>query len=248
MGQVVSLSNLGDGIIQITMEDRSSRNTFSPQIIEGLTKAFEQVQNNKENKVVILTGYENYFSCGGTREELISIQKGEIGFNDLDFFLLPLLCELPVIAAMQGHAIGGGFVLGLYCDFCILARESIYTTNFMKYGFTPGMGATLMVPLRVGPVLGHEMLFSAESFHGAELKERGLPYNVVPRNRVVDEAIRLAKSLAEKPRVSLTALKHHLNTGIRQQLDAVIARELEMHGITFHQPEVARRIDKFFGQ
>ena len=51
---------------------------------------------------------------------------------------------------MQGHGIGGGFVVGLFADFVILSRESVYSTNFMKYKFTPGMGATYIVPKKIG--------------------------------------------------------------------------------------------------
>ena len=132
MGQVVQLTELEKGIVQITMEDKSSRNTFSKELITGIIASFEKIKNNSTYKVVILTGYENYFCCGGTKDELVSIYKKEIGFNDLNFFTLPLDCEIPVISAMQGHGIGGGFVFGLYADFSILGKENIYTTNFMK--------------------------------------------------------------------------------------------------------------------
>jgi polyketide biosynthesis enoyl-CoA hydratase PksI len=248
MGQVVRSSDLGDGIIQITMEDRSSKNTFSKELLTGIIDAFERIRQNPSYKVVILTGYDNYFCCGGTKEELIAIYKGEIGFNDLNFFALPLECEIPVIAAMQGHGIGGGFVFGLYADFAILGRENIYTTNFMRYGFTPGMGATMMVPLRLGEVVGNEMLYTGENYRGGELKERGIRLKVVPKPDVLPEAVKMARMLAEKPRQSLVTLKSHLNEGIRQQLPAIIQKELEMHHITFHQPEVAERIEALFGQ
>ncbi len=248
MGQVVQLTELEKGIVQITMEDKSSRNTFSKELITGIIASFEKIKNNSTYKVVILTGYENYFCCGGTKDELVSIYKKEIGFNDLNFFTLPLDCEIPVISAMQGHGIGGGFVFGLYADFSILGKENIYTTNFMKYGFTPGMGGTFMVPLRLGNIIGNEMLFTAENYRGGELKERGIPLKVVPKSEVLNEAIRLAKSLAEKPRLSLLTLKEHLTAAIKTTLPAYIDKELKMHDITFHQPEVAERIEALFGQ
>ncbi|RBL89857.1 polyketide synthase [Chitinophaga flava] len=248
MGQVVKLSELTPDIIQITMEDRSSRNTFSKELMSGLISVFEEIKQNNTYKVAILTGYENYFCCGGAKEELLRIFKKEIKFNDLNFFTLPLDCDIPVISAMQGHGIGGGFVLGLYADFTILGIENIYTTNFMKYGFTPGMGGTLMVPLRLGDAVGTEMLFSARNYRGEELKERGVSLKVVPKSLVLKEAMDLARSLAEKPRLSLITLKKHLAAGIRAKLPEVIAQELKMHDTTFHQPEVMERIEALFGQ
>jgi len=247
MGQVVSLKHIGDGIALITMQDEESRNTFSQALKEGIMEVFAQVNNSEEYKVVILTGYANYFCCGGTKEELFDIYKGDLNFNRLIFFTTPLECKVPVISAMQGHGIGGGLVFGLYSDFTVLGKENIYTTNFMKYGFTPGMGGTMMVPLRFGATLGNEMLFSARNYRGQELKERGVPVKVVPKAEVMDEALTLAKSLAEKPRLSLVTLKGHLTKDIKAKLPQIIDEEVEMHDITFHHPEVANRIEQFFG-
>lgn len=240
------MSRPAEGIAQVTMQDRASRNSFSPELMKGITSAFEEIGNDPAFKAVVLTGYDNYFCCGGTRDELMAIYKGEHNFSDLKFFTLPLECPIPVISAMQGHGIGGGFVFGLYSDFSILARESIYAANFMKYGFTPGMGATLMIPLRLGNAVGNEMLFSAESYRGGELKERGIPLKVMPKQDVLKEALKLAESLAEKPRGSLVTLKEHLTAGIKARLPETISKELAMHRLTFHQKEVADRIDYFF--
>ena len=148
---------------------------------------------------------------------------------------------------MQGHSIGGGFVFGCYADFVILGKENIYTTNFMKYGFTPGMGGTYMVPLRLGQTIGNEMLFTAETYRGEDLKERGISQLVVPKAQVLQEAYKLAQSLAEKPRLSLTTLKSHLTKKIKNALPTIIEEELKMHDITFHQKEVRQRIEVFFG-
>ena len=248
MEQVIQLTDLGDGILQITMQDREARNTFSSAFIDGMAKAFKSLENYPNHKVVVLTGYDNYFCCGGTKEELHAIYNKELGFNDLSFYTMPLECPIPVISAMQGHAIGGGLVLGCYADFLILGKENIYTANFMKYGFTPGMGGTYMVPLRFGKTIGEEMLYTAESFRGGELKERGVPLKVVPKKQVLDEALKLARSLAEKPRLSLVTLKNQLARQAREDIQGVIQQELAMHDTTFHQPEVKQRIDNLFGQ
>jgi polyketide biosynthesis enoyl-CoA hydratase PksI len=248
MGEVVSITEITNYIVQITMQDKESRNTFSKELIEGLKHAFAIVKQKKEYKVVILTGYDSYFSCGGTQDELQQIYNRELKFTELDFFTVPIDCEIPVIAAMQGHAIGGGLVFGCYADFQILGKENIYTANFMKYGFTPGMGATHMVPLRFGSSLGCEMLFTAESYRGGELQERGVSLHVVPKKEVITEAIVLAKKLAEKPRLSLVTLKKHMTSKIKSSLKEVFEQELEMHEITFQQSEVKENINALFGR
>ncbi|OEU94860.1 enoyl-CoA hydratase [Streptomyces oceani] len=224
------------------MQDREHKNTFSGRLITGLSEAFERVRADGQCKAVVLTGYENYFASGGTKESLLQIQDRKISFTDSNIYGLALDCPVPVVSAMQGHGIGGGFAMGLFADFVVLSQESVYTTNFMQYGFTPGMGATLILPRKLGSSLGQEMLLSARTYYGRDLKERGVPFPVLRRAEVLPYAVELAENLAEKPRVSLVTLKDHLVSDLRTQLPSYIEREVAMHEKTFHQPEVRELI------
>ncbi len=106
----------------------------------------------------------------------------------------------------------------MFADFPILSRESIYTTNFMKYGFTPGMGATFILPRKLGITLAEEMMIVARTYRGEELQRRGVPFPVLPRAEVAAYAFDLAKDIAEKPRISLVTLKDHLVASLRTGL------------------------------
>jgi polyketide biosynthesis enoyl-CoA hydratase PksI len=245
---VVHLDNIGPHIIQITMEDRVHKNTFSHELMHGLVQAFELIKGNPEYKVGIITGYDTYFSSGGTKEALIGIHDGKVKFTDTNIYSLALECDIPIISAMQGHGIGGGFALGLFSDFVIMSRESVYTTNFMKYGFTPGMGSTYILTMKLGISLAHEMLLAANTYRGGELEKRGIPFPVLPRQEVLEYAYQLANDLAEKPRFSLVTLKDHLVSKLRKELPLEIEKELKMHEKTFHQPEVKERIKTLFGE
>ncbi len=196
---------------------------------------------------MILTGYDSYFASGGTQEGLRDLYDGKFRFTDSDLYSLALNCPIPVIAAMQGHGIGGGFVMGLFADFVVLARESVYTANFMKYGFTPGMGSTFILPQKLGISLAEEMMLTAATYRGEELQRRGVPFPVLPRDGVLAHALEIARNLAEKPRVSLATLKAHLVAPLREQLPRFIDQEIAMHELTFHRPEVRDRIDALFG-
>jgi polyketide biosynthesis enoyl-CoA hydratase PksI len=247
MENVVRLNYIGSEIAVVVLEDRINRNTFSRALIEGLMNVFNIISQNNMLKVVVIHGYDNYFCCGGTKEELLNIFSGKITFNDLAFYRLLLDCEIPTIAAMQGHAIGGGLAFACYADLMVIAEECLYSTNFMKYGFTPGMGATYMVPEKFGNTIGHEMLYGAKNYHGGILRDRGISIPVVKKIEVIPTALSLAKELADKPRTSLTLLKQHLIQHIKQTLPMIIEQELAMHQITFSQPEVKQRIDTLFG-
>jgi len=245
---VVHHQEIEPSIVQVTMEDRAHKNTFSEGICAGLVDAFKDIESNPNYKVVILTGYDTYFCSGGTQEALLGLSDGQGKFTDTPVYNLPLACNIPVISAMQGHGIGGGFVLGLFADFVILSRESVYTTNFMKYGFTPGFGSTLILKEKLGLPLAQELLMTANTYRGAELAERGVPFPVLPRSDVQASAHQLAKQLADKPRHSLVTLKDHMAADLRTRLPVVTDLEVAMHEKTFHYPEVKQRIKSLFGK
>jgi polyketide biosynthesis enoyl-CoA hydratase PksI len=245
---VLDFREVEPGIVQITMHDREHKNTFSVELVAALMEAFQRIAQAPQYRVVVLTGYDTYFCSGGTQEALHQLHEGQGKFSDGPLYSLPLDCEIPVVAAMQGHGIGGGFVFGLFADFVVLSRESVYTANFMRYGFTPGMGATFVVPEKLGVALGHEILLGARSYRGEELAKRGVPFPVLPRAEVLPYALQLARDLADKPRKSLITLKSHLVREARERLPAVIERELVMHELTFHEPEVKERIERLFGR
>ncbi len=246
MNQVVFTEVVAPGVMHVVMRDEDYKNTFSEQLVAQLLDTFAQIAQDDSLKVVVLSGYDHYFCAGGSQKGLLAFSDGQGQFTDTPIYSLALDCPIPVISAMQGHGIGGGFVMGLFADFVILGKENIYTTNFMKYGFTPGMGATYIVPHKLGPALGHEMLLNAQNFRGEQLKQRGVPYPVYPKAEVLEKAFALANEVAQKPRISLVTLKAHLTAPIKAALPDVIAQEIKMHEVTFHQPQVKQRIEALF--
>lgn len=245
---VVDAHEVSSGVVQISMHDRVHKNGFSSEMVDDLVKAFEWIRRQPECKVAVLTGYDTYFVSGGTQDALMDIHKGVASWAEKNLWRLAVECEIPVIAAMQGHGIGAGLVFGLCADLVVLSRESVYTANFMNYGFTPGMGATCILPRKLGTALAQEMLLSGGTFSGADLERRGVPFPVIPRREVLAHALMLATQLAEKPRACLTALKAHLVANIREELPRVVAQELAMQAGTVRDAEVAVRIRNRFGK
>ncbi len=245
---VVSAVVHAGGIVEVTMHDRASKNMFSEAFVQGMGEVFAHIDASDAYKVVVLTGYDTYFATGGTREALEAIQQGRLKFTDDRTFRLALGCKVPVIAAMQGHAVGAGLSMGLFADFPLLCEEGKYVSPYMAYGFTPGVGATLVLPARIGHDLARDSLFTACEHDGAELRARGVALPVHPRSEVRAAAMALAAALAQHPRASLVRMKDHLSRHLRDALDDTCARELEMHEHTFvGQAETLDRIQAAFG-
>ncbi|QWP75337.1 SDR family NAD(P)-dependent oxidoreductase [Lysobacter sp. K5869] len=244
---VVHASVDAEGVVLVRLEDRDARNMFSDAVIAGLQEVFDRIAAAPGYKAVVLTGYDTYFSSGGTRDGLKAIQEGKVRFTDQDVFQLPMRCPLPVIAAMQGHGIGAGWTLGLFCDDVLFSEESRYVSPYMNFGFTPGAGATGILPARLGFDLARDSLFTGREIAGAELARRNPLLTVLPRDRVLDEALALARSVARHSRADLMAWKA---ARIAPQFDAwqaLFAREVAMHETTLvGQADALRRIEQRF--
>ncbi|SFS42290.1 polyketide synthase [Marininema halotolerans] len=246
---VVEIKEIEPGIALITMQDRANKNMFTLELITGLFKAFEWIKQHTEMKVAILTGYDTYFASGGGREGLLELYEGKSKMTDLNLYTLPMECEIPVIAAMQGHALGGGWCFGMFSDFVLMSEESFYTCNHMKYGFTPGDGATLIFPEKLGYSIAREVLYTGNRYRGKELIAKGVTTPIIPRKEVMNEAIQLAKDLAQVPRESLILLKKHMTDPIKERLDETLKEEWEMQEKTFvNKPEVLKKILSTFDQ
>jgi len=230
---VVTATAHPGGVVVVGMQDREAKNLFSAALVDGLKEAFAHIEQTPAYKVVVLTGYDSYFATGGTMETLLAIQEGQAQFTDEKVFQLPMDCPLPVVAAIQGHGIGGGWSFGMFADLVLLSEESRYLSPYMGYGFTPGAGSTLIFPQKIGYDLARETLLTAEEISGQALKQRGVPLPVLPRCEVVAAAIDLATRIARQPRERLVGLKRLWTHALRQSREDVYRREVEMHERTF---------------
>ena len=246
-GNEVTLKIVDGSIALVTMQDTEHRNQFSKQIIHGLMARFREIRQMNSIKAIIVTGSDNIFCMGGTKEQLNNIYEEKNAFTDVPFLYKGLLkADVPVISAMQGHAFGGGMLFGLYADIVVMSRESVYSAVFTKYGFTPGMGATYILPEKMGSSLATEMMFTAKVYRGEELERRGANVMFADQKDVLDQALYIARQIADKPLHTLEVLKRRLADHILEKLEAHIEEEEQMHRESFSNPEVGERIRHYY--
>ncbi|HAU86138.1 MAG TPA: hypothetical protein DCW90_11780 [Lachnospiraceae bacterium] len=224
---VVKTTQYNNGVVLVEMADVQNKNMFSKELITGLIRTFEEINQNDSCKVVILAGSRNYFACGGNEEGLLELYNGTAKMTDFGVYELPLKCRVPVIAAMNGHAIGGGWCLGMFCDFVLLGSECSYTCNHMRYGFTPGDGATFIFKEKMDINVAQEILYTGKTYKGFQLAEKGVSLTIVSKKEVLTEAKALADEIAQAPLKSLILLKEHMTQEIREKLDQVVEKEWE---------------------
>lgn len=235
------------GIFVLSLCDEAGKNVFSDQFAEQLIAALDDLTLNIRPPVVVIRGIKEVFAGGGDKDVLIGLSKGRITMKDLVISEKLLSCPFPVIAAMEGHAVGGGLMLACASDIVIAAEESRYGAVFMSMGFTPGMGCTTLLAELVGPFLANEMMYTAKRFKGKELIGRGTNINyILPKDQVFPKANDIALQITEKNIKSVYLLKRALSARKKKLLIEARLQEDLMHELSFSFPETQEIIKEFY--
>jgi polyketide biosynthesis enoyl-CoA hydratase PksI len=236
-------TQLADHVAVVTIDDAEGRNTLSESVVHELIAALAAVGSDRAVHAIVLAGRTDVFCAGASREMLRAIVDGRVAPTDIMLPRAILELPVPVVAAMAGHAIGGGLAVGLCADLVLIARESRYGASFMNMGFTPGMGMTRLFEHVLTRAVAHELLYTGEARRGdAFIDNAGFNY-ILPRAEVLPKAMDLAARIAEKPRFVLETLKRTLSQPRRQAFEATRTVESLMHEVCFAQPEIAARIE-----
>jgi polyketide biosynthesis enoyl-CoA hydratase PksI len=248
MTEIVTISSHPehDSIGILRMQDEVSKNTFRDEFVDALMEKLKDLQSNKQFKVILLEGLPDVFCAGASKDALMSIFTGDVEVKDLLLSELFLNVPVPMIAVMEGAALGGGFVVGLCSDIMLMNEKKMYGANFTNMGFTPGMGCTGLLQSLVGEYFANEMMFRGRLFKGREYRGRSLVNYVLPRDEMANKALDIALDIVDKPRKTLEILKYSLSLKKRQALLEARVHEDFMHKISFAQPEVKEIIDKMY--
>ncbi len=244
----VRLEKDRSGVGVLAMRDEAGRNAMSIPFVEELSAVLREAAAWRDAKVIVVTGLSDVFSSGADEATLVALAKGELAPTDILLPKLVLDLPVPAIAAMEGHAIGGGLALGFACDMVLLAKESRYGASFMNMGVTPGMGTTRLLEWALSPALVAELLFVGEPKRGRDLDARAGVNAVLPKAEVVPHAMRMAERIAEKPREALELLKRTLSLPRRRAFEETITVESLMHRIVFRSPEIIEGITQHHAQ
>lgn len=235
------------GVAWLKMNDQEGRNVFSREFIAEFLQALDELEQKHKPKVLVLQGLQEVFCGGAEKQTLLDLCDGKAAVIDLVLSERLIEAPFPVIAAVEGHAMGGGLVVALCCDIVVAARESRYGAVFMSMGFTPGMGCTTLLSELVGAFIANEMMFTGKRFRGSELEGRGTHINyILPRGEVLPKARDIALQIADKNIQSVYLLKYALSARKKKLLvDARLQEDL-MHRISFSFPQTRRTIDELY--
>lgn len=215
------LFHCDDAIGVITLNRPDNRNSMTPEVLDGFAAAVAEARARAELRCVVITGKGHCFSAGADFKSEIQRpgtgrprQPHEQSFAMYEPFLSVLDIEVPVIAAMNGHAVGGGFGLSLLCDLRVASREAKYGANFARLGISPGVGISYVLPRLVGVARAADMLFTGRLVLGHEAEHMGLVNAAVAADQVLPRAMDLARDIAASAPVAVRLTKHFLYQGL----------------------------------
>lgn len=190
-------------IAVITLNRPENRNSMTHDVLDGIVQRVEQVKANRDLRCLVITGTGSSFCAGADFKsgldkavEADALQPNEKSFAMYKPFLSILEIEIPVIGALNGHAIGGGLGLALVCDMRVANESAKYGSNFTKLGLHPGMATTYFLPRFVGIPRAAELLLTGRIITGREAADFGLMNYAVPAEEVWDKAWSLAEEVA----------------------------------------------------
>jgi len=188
-----------DHVATITLNRPDNRNSMTPDLLAALSDAVSRARADADVRCVVITGRGNSFCAGAdfrSQRGRDDLPPHERSFETYSHFLEVLDIEVPVVAALNGHAIGGGLGLAVVCDLRIANREAKYGANFVRLGLHPGMATTYLLPRLMGLPRAAELLLTGRIVTGAEAAELGLVNRAVAPDAVADTARELAREIA----------------------------------------------------
>ena len=217
-------------VATITLNRPGTRNALDEEVVEALVDALLAVDADEGVSCAILAGAGKGFCSGGNLPEIkaLTAERGMDADAVADWYRngiqkIPLTMNritVPMVAAVQGHAIGAGCDLATMCDVRIAAEDAEFAESFLRVGLIPGDGGAWFLPRVVGPARAREMLFTGCRIGAAEAAEWGLVSRVVPNEALLDEARKVAAAIAAQPPVALRRAKALMRETDGAPLDA----------------------------
>jgi enoyl-CoA hydratase len=250
---------VSEAIATLTFNRPDVLNALNPEMISELHNALGDVREMPEVKVLVLTGEGKAFVAGADIRILQDLdplgakkfaQRGQAALFALEAM------DIPVIACVNGFALGGGCEIAAACDFVCAAESAKLGQPEINLGVMPGFGGTQRLARLVGKARAKELCMSGRMITAQEAFAMGLVTRIFPEETLTDETLGIAKTIAEKGRVALRAIKHVIDHGFDIDLKAACALEADAFSVCFASPDqregttafLEKRAPKFTGK
>jgi enoyl-CoA hydratase/carnithine racemase len=236
-----------DAVLRITMNRPVKKNALTGAMYDAMREALELADREASIRAVLLTGTDGVFTAGNDIGDFLAGTRDAEGSPALRFIQTIALCDTPIVAAVDGNAVGVGTTMLFHCDLVYAAPSAKFRMPFIDLGLVPEAASSMTVPQRVGMAKASEWLLLGESFDAEEAYRCGVINQVVPAGELVGTARQAAMRLAAKPAQALAATRR-LMRGDRQAIRAQMAKESEAFAAALEAPEAKAAFSAFLSK
>ena len=233
----------------IKINNPEALNALNTAILRELDAAFTEVAEDNGILAVVLTGEGRAFVAGADISEMKSKNaiEGEIfGKLGASVFRKIELLPKPVIAAVNGFALGGGCELAMSCDIRLASAKAKFGQPEVGLGITPGFSGTQRMPRLIGMGKAKELIYTADIIDAAEAYRIGLVNHVYEPEALMEEAMKMAEKIASKAPIAVKNSKEAINRGIQTDMDSAVAIEAYLFGLCFASEDQKEGMTAFF--
>jgi enoyl-CoA hydratase/carnithine racemase len=238
-----------EGVATITLNRPEALNAFSKEVVEQVLRALEDVKTDENMRVVVLTGAgEKAFSAGADIKAMAgmtALKARELSLMGESLCLALENLDKPVIAAINGYALGGGLEVAMACDIRIASENARMGQTEVNIGLIPGWGGTQRLTRLVGMTKAKELVFSGKMFDARTAEEFGIVNIVAPADKFKETVRQFALELASKPPVALKVAKALINKGSNMSLDSALELEREGFGVVASSEDFKEGVSAF---
>lgn len=220
----------------ITINRPKALNALNSQVLEEIKEAFESVDLNATRALVLTGAGEKSFVAGADIGEMSTLTKAEgeaFGKKGNDIFRMIETFPIPVIAAVNGFALGGGCEISMSCDIRICSDNAVFGQPEVGLGITPGFGGTQRLARIVGVGMAKQMIYSAINIKAEEALRIGLVNAVYTQEELLPAAKKLAAKIASNAPIAVRNCKKAINEGLEADMDQAIVIEEKLFGDCF---------------
>lgn len=219
MSYTTILKEIQGRVALITLNRPEALNALNSALISELNHALDELEGNRDIGCIVLTGSAKAFAAGADIKEMAELKYPQIYLDDL-FSDSDRVANRrkPIIAAVAGFALGGGCELALMCDFILAADNARFGQPEIKLGVLPGMGGTQRLTRAVGKAKAMEMCLTGRLIDAVEAERAGLVARIVPQAQLLEEALKVAQTIAAKSLPVAMMVKESVNRAFEVSL------------------------------
>jgi enoyl-CoA hydratase len=231
--QYIQVSAIGRvGVVQLHRPE--ALNALNPDLMAELLGALENFDANDQIGCMVLTGGEKVFAAGADIKQMAEASAIEmLSTDDLAVWDRMRLLKKPVIAAINGYALGGGCEVAMMCDLIIAGENARFGQPEINIGVIPGAGGTQRLTRVAGKAKAMELILTGRPFKAQEALEMGLINKIVPDNQAIEEAMALARTIAEKPAMAVQLAKKAILKAFETSLEDGLDYERQLFYLLF---------------